>query len=83
MKYLLLEVPDTFPKCPAYHGYDKHRKAVAKRKAKTVTIAGVVALNRDGEVYAIRINVDSDHWDKNVWRKAKITYTPPSKGERK
>ena len=49
---------------------------------KTVILDGVLALNKEGEVYSIRTAIDSDTWDKRVWKKCKIHYEAKlAKGE--
>ena len=43
-----------------------------KRKPKYKKIKAVAAINREGEVYSIRHEIDSDKWDKRVWKPCTI-----------
>ena len=41
-------------------------------KPKYKKIKAVAAINREGEVYSIRHEIDSDKWDKRVWKPCTI-----------
>ena len=43
-----------------------------KREPKFKKIKAVAAINREGEVYSIRHEIDSDKWDKRVWKPCTI-----------
>ena len=43
-----------------------------KRKPKYKKIKAVAAINREGEMYSIRHEIDSEKWDKRVWKPCTI-----------
>ena len=41
-------------------------------KPKYKKIKAVAAINREGEMYSIRHEIDSEKWDKRVWKPCTI-----------
>ena len=50
----------------------EHCRETTNPKPKFKKIKAVAAINREGEMYSIRHEIDSDKWDKRVWKPCTI-----------